>query len=226
MTFIFSLYQKYMIYLSLKYDTQQITHIFLRVLDLIWFFSNVWLYMGNPFKCRLWYFGKAQPDVVEITSESLEETHVRLLGSFAQEKHLRIRSLFAPHLFSLLSWRNNRYMEQDCCGWLWSPVYYSNCVLTWWEIQSSVWNTVCVCVLTGGWRGPPCSSSLCLESTTLCLPSPRRISASGSDWCLSWAWAPSRYWASDFIVATLVLYFKKHLIGDYFSVPIPSELAS
>lgn len=37
--------------------------------------------MGNPFKCRLWYFGKAQPDVVEITSESLEETR-EIIGVF------------------------------------------------------------------------------------------------------------------------------------------------
>lgn len=77
---------------------------------------------------------------------------------------------------------------------------------------------LCVCVLTGGWRGPPCSSSLCLESTTLCLPSPRRISASGSDWCLSWVWAPSRYWASAFIVATLVLYFLKHITLETISL--------
>lgn len=179
----------------------------------------------SGFTWVIWYFDKAQPDIVEITYESLEETHVRLLGSFAQEKHLRSRSLFAIH-YSL------------CCPGetieIWSRIVVDGSdlqcitVTVCWhgERFNHPSEVPCVCVLTGGWRGPPCSSSLCLESTTLCLPSPRRISASGSDWCLSWAWAPSRYWASDFIVGTLVLYFKKHLLGDYFTVPIPSELAS
>lgn len=51
--------------------------------------------------------------IVEISSETLEEVHVRFLGSFSQEKHLRRWRLkwFDLHLISLLFWRYDWEME-------------------------------------------------------------------------------------------------------------------
>lgn len=69
--------------------------------------ENVWVLRlrSQVFVLQTFESWKLSLIIVEISSETLEEVHVRFLGPFSQEISKKLETWFDLHLISLLFWR-------------------------------------------------------------------------------------------------------------------------